>query len=235
MFSAAPIARLDVHLAAVHVQMHGHGRIAFAARLSDQRFAHAIDDGEVVDARSNLVQRQDLHRILFTVSALTLRPEMTTTAGSCSWPIFPVRQAATVTAAVGSIRYWWLASIQRTASRISSSETNATRVTSGPRTPKVSAPIPPSTPPAKVSTAGSRVIARPQSRDIFSAGERMCWHPMMVAGWVANANPAESPPPPTGTMKARAEGTSSSTSSATVPPLAAITSSSSNGEMKVRL
>ena len=45
------------------------------------------------------------HIIFFTVSALTLRPEMITTAGSVNFSILPARQAAMGTAAEGSIKY----------------------------------------------------------------------------------------------------------------------------------
>ena len=60
------------------------------------------------DGPADLVERDGAHRhrrIFRIVSRLTLRPESTTTVGDSSRPAFPVRQAATVTAAEGSTRY----------------------------------------------------------------------------------------------------------------------------------
>ena len=94
-----------MHLAAIGgIEMHRHRRRAFPAGLRDQRVAHLENDRVVVDSGANFVERQDAHRIFFAVSALTFLPETTTTAG-CVARMFPLMQAAIVTAAVGSIRY----------------------------------------------------------------------------------------------------------------------------------
>ena len=94
-----------MNLAAVGgVQMHRHRRRTFPPSLRDESLTHRVDHRGVVYPRSNFRKIQDAHKIFFTVSALTLRPEITTTAGPvhCN---FPLIHAAIVTAAVGSIRY----------------------------------------------------------------------------------------------------------------------------------
>ena len=72
--------------------------------MRDQSVAHRVDHRAVANPRSNFRKIQDAHKTFFTVSALTLRPEITTTAGPAQ-RIFPLIHAAIVTAAVGSIKY----------------------------------------------------------------------------------------------------------------------------------
>jgi len=93
-----------MHLAAIGgIEMHRHRRRALSPSLRHQSVAHPKDHRPIVDPSPDFVEIQDAHKIFFAVSALTLRPETTTTTGSLA-RIFPLRQAAIVTAAVGSIK-----------------------------------------------------------------------------------------------------------------------------------
>src|SRR4029453_5700384 len=103
-------ARLHVHLAAMvpgEVQVHRHRRFALAPRVGDDGISHGVDRGLGGDRAPDLVDADDSHaaRIRRSVGTAMLRPEITATAGETSFPAFPVRIAATVTADEGSMTY----------------------------------------------------------------------------------------------------------------------------------
>src|SRR5262249_37717645 len=84
---------LLLHGTRLHDDRHGHGQSV-----------ESPDRAAPPDLPSRR-QRRRVARIRFKVSKLTLRPDKTTTAGPPRPPTLPVRQAATVAAAEGSIRY----------------------------------------------------------------------------------------------------------------------------------
>src|ERR1035438_9871674 len=183
IFAAAPVAGLHVDLRvalrAVGIakrQMHRHRHIALPARVGDQRLAHQCDYFRNhflrIEHRFELRLANHLHarKILSITFIPTFPPVSTITVGESSVTL-PASTAATAAAEDGSIRYWWLASIQRTASSISLSVKCAIADTFLASISKGRRPSPPSMPPADVSAAGSRMHAAPRSSDSCNPGD----------------------------------------------------------------
>src|SRR5580658_9989902 len=124
--------------------MHRHRRIALATRVRDQRLAHQRDHFLRIEYCFQLCLANHLHarKILSITFIPTFLPVKTITVGESSVTL-PARTTATAAAEDGSIRYWWLASIQRTASSISLSDRCAIAETFLARISKGRRPSPP--------------------------------------------------------------------------------------------